>query len=73
MAIKLLKSLVSCHCLEFGLSWKRDNVGINIIIYLEVFFSLPADMNDLFSWPAENLPCSGTTFFSGKVSYPSLA
>ncbi|XP_020608143.1 protein DEFECTIVE IN EXINE FORMATION 1-like isoform X1 [Orbicella faveolata] len=32
-----------------------------------VTHSLPADMNELFSWPAENVPCSGTTFFSGKV------
>jgi len=29
--------------------------------------SLPLDMNELFSWPAESLPCSGATFYFGKV------
>ncbi|XP_058942673.2 uncharacterized protein [Pocillopora verrucosa] len=29
--------------------------------------ALPVDRNELFSWPAETLPCSGTTFYSGKV------
>ncbi|XP_078349801.1 uncharacterized protein LOC144634653 [Oculina patagonica] len=32
-----------------------------------VTHSFPTDMNELFSWPAESLRCSGTTFFSGKV------
>lgn len=29
--------------------------------------SFPSDVNELFSWPAEVLPCGGTTFYSGKV------
>ncbi|CAH3161509.1 unnamed protein product [Porites evermanni] len=29
--------------------------------------SLPPDRNELFAWPAESLPCTGTTFYSGKV------
>ncbi|XP_027044163.1 protein DEFECTIVE IN EXINE FORMATION 1-like [Pocillopora damicornis] len=29
--------------------------------------AFPVDRNELFSWPAETLPCSGTTFYSGKV------
>ncbi|XP_022800221.1 protein DEFECTIVE IN EXINE FORMATION 1-like isoform X1 [Stylophora pistillata] len=29
--------------------------------------ALPVGRNQLFSWPAETLPCSGTTFYSGKV------
>lgn len=26
-----------------------------------------SDTNELFSWPAETLPCTGATFYSGKV------
>lgn len=29
--------------------------------------SLLSDTNELFSWPAETLPCTGATFYSGKV------
>lgn len=35
---------------------------------LEAFTnSFSSDLNELFSWPAEVLPCAGTTFYSDKV------
>ena len=36
--------------------------------YMFVSLALPVDRNELFSWPAETLPRSGTTFYSGKVN-----
>ena len=46
-----------------------EEYGTYILIKIYVCNSLPPDRNELFAWPAESLPCTGTTFYSGKVHF----